>query len=419
MNRLGNTPSNDIKKDLRQLGLPNDSYPNYSLLKPVQLAPKSAKHFKLALLVDKYVQETKGRRGATQLEPLKQHWCWILLGLSRVILMNNWLVVSLKTQPYAKHDLRKNRGLESTYVRSVIDYLHERNLIELLPGRSSKDTASSTRIYPKEALIGQLLDYSLAIEEPIEGPYLTLSKKNSPWKDTLFSLHEDHPDLADMIAINEFLKGQQWACKASVKLIYTPRPFVGGRLYTPFQNLPDHQARIRINTLINEKPICEVNFNANHLRMNLALNARDHAGDTPYEDICEIAGVIPASRVQQFVTVAMRAKDEKSARYALGLECFSNAFFTKIHSATLDRYPKLKLFNSGCSTLQSLEGKILKDVMIQGLQQNIVCLPIHDAIAVQQEHKRWAQDVMLDMWAKHLQGLSTEVTLDLPSTPTQ
>ena len=57
--------------------------------------------------------------------------------------------------------------------------------------------------------------------------------------------------------------------------------------------------------------------------------------------------------------------------------------------------------------------------MIQGLQQNIVCLPIHDAIAVQQEHKRWAQDVMLDMWAKHLQGLTTQVTLDLPSTPTQ
>ena len=32
--------------------------------------------------------------------------------------------------------------------------------------------------------------------------------------------------------------------------------------------------------------------------------------------------------------------------------------------------------------------------MFQGLQEGIVCLPVHDAIAVQQEHKDWAVGTM-------------------------
>ncbi len=39
------------------------------------------------------------------------------------------------------------------------------------------------------------------------------------------------------------------------------------------------------------KPICEVDFNANHLRLNLAFSAKEYAGETPYEDIGEIAGM--------------------------------------------------------------------------------------------------------------------------------
>jgi len=38
-------------------------------------------------------------------------------------------------------------------------------------------------------------------------------------------LAESHPDLADMIKVNEFLKGHQWACKAPVRLVYKHEPF--------------------------------------------------------------------------------------------------------------------------------------------------------------------------------------------------
>jgi hypothetical protein len=43
------------------------------------------------------------------------------------------------------------------------------------------------------------------------------------------------------------------------------------RLFTPFQNLPDRKVRVSTNTLIDEQPICDVDFNTNHLRFNFAF----------------------------------------------------------------------------------------------------------------------------------------------------
>ena len=49
---------------------------------------------------------------------------------------------------------------------------------------------------------------------------------------------------------------------------------------------------------------------------------------------------------------------------------------------------------------QNLEGQILKDVMLQGVAEGIVALPVHDAVAVQQRHAQWAQDRMLEAWTE-------------------
>ena len=46
--------------------------------------------------------------------------------------------------------------------------------------------------------------------------------------------------------------------------------------------------------------------------------------------------------------------------------------------------------------------------------KDIVCLPVHDAVAVQQQHKEWAREIMLETWQKHARGVSTKVKIDYP-----
>ena len=96
---------------------------------------------------------------------------------------------------------------------------------------------------------------------------------------------------------------------------------------------------MRINTLIDDEPICEVDFNANHLRLNLAVLYKQDAGDAPYEDIGELSKVNDRTRVKQFITVAMGASDESKACKALNRDGFNAELFEQIKQGTLKRYP--------------------------------------------------------------------------------
>ena len=405
-----------LKQHLLSLGIPEDDYEHHIFLCPLQLHKNSKLHLKLSLLIDRYVQETKGERGAKQLEAFKSHWQWVLLGLSRSLITNSWLLVSLDRNAYASDIWLQRYDIKYASVKPIRDYLESQGLIKVLKGKKYKGQPSRTRLFPTETLSSQIWEYVLEQEQPIEGPYLTINETDDIWEETMFEVKADqsHPDMDDMIAINEFLKPHRWACKAPIRLVYKHTPFQGGRLMTPFQNLPDRRARIRINTQIDGQPICEVDFNANHLRLNLALFAKEYAGETPYQDICIESGVASRDMVKKFITVAMGASSESAARNSLARERFTGDMFNRINAGVQKRYPKLQLFRGWGIFAQNLEGQILKDVMLEGIKEDIVCLPVHDAIAVQQQHQQWAKDVMLETWQEHLKGVKTKVKVDFP-----
>ena len=63
-------------------------------------------------------------------------------------------------------------------------------------------------------------------------------------------------------------------------------------------------------------------------------------------------------------------------------------------------FQMLKLYDGWGIFAQNLEGAILRDVMLQGLDKGIVVLPVHDAVAVQQKHEEWAIGTMLEAWSR-------------------
>ena len=96
-----------------------------------------------------------------------------------------------------------------------------------------------------------------------------------------------------------------------MNLLYKTDPFSGGR-HTAYQNLPDRRARVRINTLIDEA-IAEVDFSANHLRLQLAVMHQQDANDTPYEDIGAASEINDRDIIKAFITRAMGADDRDAA----------------------------------------------------------------------------------------------------------
>ena len=381
--------------------LPPDDNEHHFFLTPKQLSSSSARCSQFSDLLHFCISGTKGKRGPKQLASLEYHFQCVLLTLSWAIYCRQWVLVALDSHAYSKNSRLKAYGFNHAHTKAVVDYLEDMELIVKKLGKRYSDKPTRTRIFPTEKLQKALWGFFLESEQPIEPPYVTINEPTGGYGEVISGLPEEHPDIADMTKINEFLKGHLWARKAPMRLVYKHDPFTSGRLVTPYQGLPDRKIRLRINTLIDGQPICEVDFNANHLRLNLAVIAGEDAGETPYEDIGELAGIEDRQRIKMYTTIAMGSSSREDARGACYKEGISNSLFDVIEAAMLKRYPKVGLYTGFGVNAQSLEGQILKQVMLEGVEQGIIALPVHDAVAVTQDSADWAKEAMLRAWAEH------------------
>lgn len=334
--------------------LPPDDDKHHFFLTPKQLSRDNANYNQFSDLLAFCISGTKGKRGPKQLASLEYHFQCVLLTLSWAMYRRQWVLVALDSHAYSKDPWLKRYGFNYAHTKAVVDYLEGMGLITMKIGKLFTGKPTRTRICPTERLQMTLWDFFLDSEQPIEPPYVTINEPTGGYDYINAGLAEGHPDLADMTKINEFLKGHQWACKAAVRLVYKHDPFTSGRLVTPFQGLPDRKIRLRINTLIDGQPICEVDFNANHLRLNLAVIAGEDAGETPYEDIGELAGIENRQRIKNYITIAMGADSRGVARGACVIEGITHEQFDAIEAAALKRYPKLSLYTGFGANAQSL-----------------------------------------------------------------
>ena len=405
-----------LKEIIAIQSLPKDDYKHHMFLSPKTMRQGSSS-LKFDQLITFFVNDSNTKqRGPQQLADFKWHWEVVLMSLAQSVFQRKWLLITLDNNEYGPkgHHLIKAFGFQLTYLKAIVKYLDEVGLVSLEEGKRYKNEPSKTRLFPADELVTQIWEYFLDIEQEIKPPYIIIKDPAKGWHRIINRLVKDHPEKEGMRTINEFLRSHNWACKGPVQLKYNTNAFEGGRLYTPFQALPDRQVRLRINTLIDEEPICEVDFNANHLRLNLAVLHKQDAGDTPYEDIGELSKVNDRTRVKQFITVAMGASDESKAFKALNRDGFNAELFEQIKQGTLKRYPKINLFEGWGMSAQNLEGAILRKVMLEGIEQDIVSLPVHDAIAVKQGDAEWAKEAMSRLWTEETLGCKTRLKVDYP-----
>ena len=392
---------NDILvEQIKLLPLPEDTEKNNrTWLAPLKLNPDSISHPAFTALVDQFMEGSQGKRNESDTAKLRRHWELILLNLSQAVFQRRWLKVAVNSRTQAKMPVYAANNWSARPMAHVIDYLKEQKLIHHRQGKAFSKAPLVTRIFPTDALAPPLYQFFLDTEQPIHPPYTVISDPNGVWLDaSCGSVEANDEEVAELTKVNEFLKGHTWACKGPVKLLYKGDPFNEGRLYTSFQNLPDRVARVRINTLIDGEPIAEIDFNANHLRLQLAVLHKQDAGHTPYEDIGSASGINDRASVKAFITRAMGADNRDAAMNSCKTEGITNVMFEALEAACAKLYPDLKLFIGWTHQAQNLEGQILKKVMLQGVDEGIVCLPVHDAIAVPKRHQFWAVKTMMKTW---------------------
>jgi hypothetical protein len=328
------------------------------------------------------------------------HWRIILLNLSRSIVQRQWCGIPGDTHSSKKGDFNHSIGLTSARrTKEILDGLAESHLIKKIEGKAYFENPQVNLYWPSHELQKQLYQFGLFTESPssFDRALIRINEPEDLYKNFIFKA--PNQDYLDICSINEFAKSQQWACKSAINWPFKYNPFTSGRLITAFQNLPSRQYKIRINTQINDNPIAEVDFNANHLRIFLAFNQTDLIGDwDAYEAIANEAKV-DRSVVKSFINVALNSDSLNSAKRAsLTHHSIEHGASQAVSEAFGRLYKGLNLFCRFGLTAMQYEGLVMRQVLMQGIKDNKFALPIHDAVAVEFDNQFWAKDAMVDAW---------------------
>ncbi|MCF8147991.1 MAG: hypothetical protein K9J50_05475, partial [Sulfuritalea sp.] len=76
--------------------------------------------------------------------------------------------------------------------------------------------------------------------------------------------------------------------------------------------------------------------------------------------------------------------------------------FNVLEEATLTAFPNIRLYSGLGVFLQSLEGQIALDIMVEGVNHNIPVLPVHDSFITTVGNEEWLLKQMLHHWQQHL-----------------
>ena len=331
-------------------------------------------------------------------QTLEQMLEYVVLNLALGALTNKWTLIDKNKSHYSKGYSPYTSKFNYSSLMKVIDTLEQAGPLRLLKGGKFVKGSMLTRIYPVKALEQQLYPFGLAVRQSLRPPYLTINEPETGW-DVVPKVDNSHPDKQKMYAINEAFNAHLWACKGPLVLTYKNNAFAGGRVYTPFQTLMANSVPLRMHTLIDGEPIAEVDFNASHIRMGLALFGGEDAGDDPYRKIADYAQTT-RDKVKVYITHALSCDTPKSAHNALIFKGYKGPDIETLENATKRCYPNLRLYDALGIHLQSLEGQILLKVMHQGVLDGKVVLPIHDAVAVKAQDAEWAAERMEAAWVQ-------------------
>lgn len=387
----------ELSRLIHKKSAPKDLYHNQSFCQPLFIAEILEQHDQFQIIVDKYLNESKGR--AKKLDQYRKHVESILLNLSQSVVKRHWLLLSGNPRAFDNGRMLSFCGLTSfDHTHRFLRFLEESELLQFKPGKLYENEPVQNRYWSSNNLAAELAPFGLYAEAKFRPPYVRINTPDEIYED--FTFTPDHPDIVELTEINEFAKGHHWACKAPIVQVFKRNPFYSGRLHTPFQNLPTREFNIRKQTLIDGEEIIETDFNANHLRIFLASNKEPCTVDDPYMELGELSGS-SREEVKGFINVALNSSSYKQAEgAALGEWQVSPRSSKSIYKAFQKRYPKLDLLCGYGTHAMAHEGMIMRNVLLQGVKDGILALPIHDAIATKASDKDWAKETMLICWQK-------------------
>lgn len=371
-------PCHDQSFALRRLKLTSNSLFKGSLSAVLNEVVKNSCQSKSNTYISSYIRDAK--LIITNLVIAGFQWSWLGLG-TRVLKGSHLYQLGLSRRRI--ENIVKALIKSGYAVQGRGGYLHQRN-----PSKSR-----ATQYYPTEKLLraGAEVLYETVGDFDNYSPYVWES--GDRWD------VNEAANIQILRDYNEFMRRHSWAQKAPTVRKLLSKPYTGGRVYTPYQNIVNSRAPVRTKTLLNWEPLVECDFSANHPYMLARLTGNDFnpnfyhvIADASRTSREEVKAVITASIGCSSPTKAHQARYELVKR---GIELDS---VDRVISAAKITHRWLEdhniFFSNKGVYMQWLEGEIAMKMFTYALHTGIPMINVHDGYAVNQVHAGEVQRAM-------------------------
>jgi hypothetical protein len=330
-------------------------------------------------------------------DEFRRHILIIILNLSTCVLNRQWCKIPLKIDAFGAG--KAYDKMSYRHFRRAIDALVKMGFIELIKGAKYKGQPQRSVMQPRSVMHGRALYAYLESEDTSPPPFAKVGRIDKDYVMSQGDIDQLDTDEADMEIINTFLNRHSWAAKSPIKRIYSGKVGRAGRLYCNYQQLPQRRLNLRQNCLIDGEPLVEVDIKASHPRLAVALFHKEKLPRDFYGQVEKLTGVYQ-STVKHFCQNALSCSSREDAlsSFKKNEPHGDEIDFNAVEECIVNMYSKLPLYTGWSVLAMNYEGEILKRVMLDGVAEGIVALPVHDALAVQEVHERWARERFTYHW---------------------
>lgn len=349
-------------------------------------------------LTDRIINQTGIKLQSRSVERFRRLVGVILLNLGKCLIQRAWLQIPKRKENYSPGTIPHDLGFTYRHLVRILNFLTQQKIIYAVKGVKSKKDPQLSAYQPTELFNAMLALLSMQSTSEFDIELVVVNKQERHI--TPLEQKQIDTDIKQLTTINNYLKNHTYPFKGPMRRTYSRRVGLSGRIYCNYQQIASRTLPLRQESLIDGNDIVEVDICSSHPRIAIQEFHGECISATFYQNIADETGIFKP-KVKKYFQVALSSDNRMKAYKGYLKAGYDRTDFEALETWLVSRYPKVPIYQSWSLEAMNHEGELLLRVMLKGVKDDIVVLPVHDAIAVRKIDEEWAIRTLKETWLEY------------------
>ena len=300
----------------------------------------------------------------------------ILLNLGKCLIQRRWLQIPKGKSKYARGTIPHTLGFTYRHTVHILNFLEQQELIYAIKGAKYKEDPQLSAFQSTEFFDARLALLSMSSTSDFDVDVVRVNKQDGSI--TPSQQEQIDEDIRNLTIINNYLQSHTYPFKGPLVRIYSGRVGLSGRIYCEYLGIASRTLPLRQESLIDGQDVVEVDIRSSHPRMAIQEFYGECIPSTFYQDIADETDIFKP-KVKKYFQVALSSGTRASAIGGFSKEGYDRKDFETLESWLISKYPEVPLYKKWSLEAMNHEGELLMRVMLKGVKEDKVVLPVHDA----------------------------------------